>query len=222
MKILAFRSNITFDLTKKKVSRKAWRSSSPPDSWRGSSVRGEGLVSEALCSRAAAINNGFSECVHTTARTPTVSRARGTSLRGWSLRALCPFTHFALVKPCFLAFSYRRNFAPPLSLYIYIQRSSGFYPTFTRRSSYIPASIRRPARAPLPPVSKRAAEGYAPDCLYQLNNHPSTLRSSSFPISSFPFCLNPGRCSFLHPLPLPPSLRPQYFFPFFVLFSIFI
>lgn len=141
MKILAFRSNITFDLTKKKVSRKAWRSSSPPDSWRGSSVRGEGLVSEALCSRAAAINNGFSECVHTTARTPTVSRARGTSLRGWSLRALCPFTHFALVKPCFLAFSYRRNFAPPLSLYIYISNDRL---AFTRRLLAVLATFQRP------------------------------------------------------------------------------
>lgn len=145
-----------------------------------------------------------------------VHKEQGTSLRGWSLRALCPlapFTHFALVKPCFLAFSCRRNFSLSLSLFLYIymyrgvQRSSGFYPTFTRRSSYIPASIRRPARAPLPPVSKRAAEGYAPDCLCQLNNHPSTLHSSSFPISSFPFCLNPGDAVSCTP-PLP-GYRPQ-------------
>lgn len=151
-----------------------------------------------------------------------VHKEQGTSLRGWSLRALCPlapFTHFALVKPCFLAFSCRRNFSlsHSLSLYIYmyrgVQRSSGFYPTFTRRSSYIPASIRRPARAPLPPVSKRAAEGYAPDCLCQLNNHPSTLHSSSFPISSFPFCLNPGDAVSCTPSPPSPRLSTADFFP---------
>ena len=77
-------------------------------------------------------------------------------------------------------------FSLPLSLSFSTDRPC-FYPTFTRRSSYIPASIKRPARGHeaadqkvipgLPPPAKQSS-CYSPP--------------SSFPISSCPFCQRPG------------------------------